>query len=150
MKEESNTKFKVRINAQHEDGVYLGGAYFVFNTAPVNSDQWHEFMWVRIDDPNPLSGGMVKFIDENIGYTYMGMKYAVTVDAGRTWHCWESIKDLPKDWPSRYKYIKEVHIERDGTGKMVFDTFSARDAKAPALSTKDYGQHWKMEFNGEI
>jgi len=140
----SNGTFKVKVNAHYETGVYLGGAYYVLLSAPVGSDEWREFIWKRVDDPNPISEGMFRFVSDSIGYVSTGDKYAVTLDGGHSWRYWEVSKELPADWQYSYKYIKEVQVEPNGTGRMRFYPFPDKDVSVPELQTEDYGQHWNV------
>ncbi len=143
-KEISNGTFNVRITARHETGVYLGGAYYIFETAPPNSNAWREFVWLRMDDPHPIPDGLFQFVSNSIGYTHTGYKYVVTLDAGGTWNYWEPDKSLPPDWQYSFRYIKDVRIEPNGTGVLHLYPFPDKNTKVPNLKTKDYGQHWTV------
>lgn len=136
----SNDVFKIRVTAYAEQNAgFVGGAYYVFDSAPIGSNNWQRIVTVRHDDPIPIPHQQIRFVSDKVGYVFMIWTYAVTTDAGATWKVWDAFKDLPQlqDHPP----IEGVRIESDGTGKMTF-----RDSKAaPDLHTKDYGNHWSVE-----
>jgi hypothetical protein len=71
--ESGNTKFRVKIT-RYEEGVWTGGANYVFQSAFVGSDEWKQIMTVRQDDPVPIPRRQVHFIDDQIGYVFMGCR----------------------------------------------------------------------------
>jgi hypothetical protein len=143
MWETANQTFKVRATAFHETGVYLPGAYFAFQTAAVGSAEWNEFAVFRVDDPIPIARDSLRFINERVAYIFIAEGYVVTVDGGRTWSKWEPRLPLP-DGQSIYWTIKELHVERDGTGAAKLWRYDeqVKDIVNLDVFTKDYGQHW--------
>lgn len=72
--ETSNQTFRMRVDRHAEVGGFmavLNGAYYVFRSAPVGSDNWHHIMTFRHDDPNPIQRGQVRFVSEReLGRNY--------------------------------------------------------------------------------
>ncbi|CAN5151266.1 hypothetical protein BH18ACI2_BH18ACI2_20850 [soil metagenome] len=143
--ESSGTPFKVRVNMHAEaNGGFVPGAYYVFQSAPSDSGQWREVMTFRHDDPVAIPREQVGFVNDRVGYVFMGWMYAVTTDGGATWSVWEAGKNLP-DWECcNYRLIKDVRLEADGTGVMMLNPIPQRRGEAPELHTKDYGRHWSL------
>lgn len=142
--ESGNTKFQIKITG-YEEGVWTGGANYVFQSASVGSDEWHHIMTVRQDDPVPIPRDQTHFMNDQIGYVFMRWMYAVTIDAGSTWHVWNLEKDLPNWECCNYGVIKDVSIAPDGTGRMKLDAVPGRSGEVPELHTRDFGQHWSLE-----
>lgn len=141
--EGSNNIFKVRVTAYAEEGGgFVAGAYYIFESAAVGSDNWREVMTVRHDDPVEIPREQVRFVSDQIGYAFMLYKYAVTTDGGTTWSVWDATRDLPY-WQRTRAAIKEVRLVSDGTGMMSLTSFT--NEEAPELYTEDYGLHWAAE-----
>jgi hypothetical protein len=78
--ETTNNTFKVSVIAYaEENGGFVGGAYYVFRSAAVGSDDWREIMTFRHDDPIAIPRQQVQFVNEKIGYVYMGEFFANVV-----------------------------------------------------------------------
>lgn len=141
-----NEVFQVRVNAYAEEtGGFVGGAYYVFQAAPVNTDNWREIMTFRHDDMIPIPRTQIHLVNDQIGYVFMGWMYAVTTTSGSEWSVWRADKDLPNWECCNYGLIHDVHIEPDGTGTMTLHPIPHRKGEVPQLSTKDYGRHWSIE-----
>ena len=83
--ETSNQTFKLRIDRHSEENAFVGGAYYVFQSASIGSDNWREIFTARHDDPNPIPRENLQFVNPQIGFVFFGPKYAVTTDGGRSW-----------------------------------------------------------------
>lgn len=139
----SNDTFKVQIVARNErNGFPVGGAYYTFRSAPVGSDNWHDIMTFRHDDPVAIPNDQFRFIDNQIAYGFMGWMYTVTVDGGKSWSVWDAKKDLPNWQCCNYGLIKQVTITSEGQGTMIFKVIDASRGEVPELQTTDYGRHW--------
>jgi len=135
--------FKIRVSRYAERRFRLvGGAYYVFESAALGSDEWNEIMTLRHDDPDPIPRDQVRIVSDQVGYAFMLNKYAVTMDGGATWFTWDAVEVFP-EWQSNHATIKEVRLAPDGTGTMTFTSVANR--QAPELHTKDYGRHWSVE-----
>jgi hypothetical protein len=141
--ETSNRTFRIRVDARPEERAFLPGAYYVFRSAPAGSDDWHDIMTFRHDDPVPIPRDQVRFLNDRVGFVFMGWKYAVTTDAGATWSVWDSSRDLPKWQCCNYRLVDDVHLEPDGTGTMTLNVIPNR-GEMPQLRTKDFGRHWSV------
>jgi hypothetical protein len=141
--ETSNNFFKIRVTAYAEENGFVGGAYYVFESAPVQSDSWREIMTYRHDDPVPIPRDQVRFVKDKIGYVFMVYKYAVTTDGGATWQAWDIVEDLP-NWKNDRAAIKDVKTGEDGVGVMRLTPFSDQP-KLTELFSKDYGRHWSTQ-----
>ena len=137
-----NKPFKIRVTAYEETGANVNGAYYLFEAAPSGSDHWREIMTFRHDDDPKIPANQVRYVNDDIGYVFMGWMYAVTTDAGRTWSVWSAEKDLP-DWQCcNYKLISDVTIGSDGRGEMRLNPIEGRRGEVAELRTNNYGRHW--------
>ena len=144
-----NSAFRIGVTAYQEkyEGI-VPGAYYVFRSALNGSDLWREVMVFRHDDPVPIPRNQVRFEGGQIGYVFMGWKYAVTTDGGGTWSAWDAAKDLPNWKCCNYRLIREVHIDAaGGSGTMTLDPIPGRAGEVPKLCTKDYGKSWSGTCN---
>jgi hypothetical protein len=142
--ETNNNVFKIRVSEYEEKGALLAGAYYVFESASLNSDTWQQIMTFRHDDRVGIPKDQVRFVDERIGYTFMGWMCAVTKDGGASWTVWDAKKDLPNWQCCNYGLIRELSIAEDGKGVMRLNPVVQRGGEVPELHTKDYGQHWSV------
>src|SRR5258705_8378960 len=76
-KEIATDSFKIRITAYEEKGVWLPGAFYVFETSTISSNDWREVMSIHADDPNPIPGDVAGIVNQETGYLYMHNLYAV-------------------------------------------------------------------------
>ncbi len=147
--ETSNQTFKVRIDKHAEaNGGFVPGAYYVYQTAHENSDDWKTIFTQRHDDPNPILHYSVQFINSQIGYAFFGQKFAVTMDTGENWtvwDAWEANKIMQFEQYKLYPSIEEVNIESNGYGRMRLYSISNKSVNQPELKTIDYGRTWKWE-----
>jgi hypothetical protein len=138
----NNKSFQVRVTAYEETGANVNGAYYVFEAASAGSDHWREIMIFRHDDDPKIPVDQVRYVNDDIGYVFMGWMYAVTTDAGKTWSVWSAEKALP-DWQCcNYKLINDVTIGSDGRGVMRFNPIAGRPGEVSQLHTNDFGRHW--------
>ena len=138
-----NDMFRIRVNKHaEENGGYVGGAYFIFQSAPKGQENWANIMIFRHDDPVEIPREQVRFVCERIGYVFIGNKFAVTADGGITWSIWDAIKNLP-NWSHTRASIKDVQIEATGDGLMELYSFTKQ--KAHDLRTKDFGKSWDIQ-----
>jgi len=145
--ETSNHTFKLRVDRRAEVGGFmavLNGAYYVFRSAPVGSDNWHDIMTFRHDDPNPILRDQVRFVNERVGFVFMGWMYAVTDDGGRTWAVWDAGHNLPNWLCCNYRLITDVQLNPDGTGTMTLNPIQDWRGEVPQLHTRDFGRHWSV------
>ena len=144
--ETTNNTFKVSVTAYTEaTGGVAGGAYYVFRSAAATSNDGHEIMTFRHDDPVAVPREQGRFVNDQIGYVFMGWQYGVTVDGGITWSVWNAERDLPGWQCCNYKLIQDVRIASDGSGTMRLNPIPQRAGEVPELHTKDHGRHWAVE-----
>jgi hypothetical protein len=144
--ETTNKIFKIRVTRRtEENGGFVAGAYYVFQSAVAGSDEWKDIMVFRHDDPNPIPREQIQFVDNLVGYIFMGWVYAITTDGGQTWFVWDAKRDLPNWECCNYSLIKEVNLAHDGTGTMMLNTIPGRQGEVPKLYTRDYGRHWNVK-----
>jgi hypothetical protein len=137
-----NNTFTIRVTAHSERLSLpgLGGAYYVFDSNTVGSDRWKEVLIFRHDTPVAIPRDQVRFVNDQIGYVFMGWMYGVTTDAGATWAVWNAKDGLP-DWQCcNYNLIQDVTIAPDGVGTMRLKP--ERRGEISELHTRDYGRHW--------
>lgn len=142
--ETRNESFKIRIDAYHEaNGGFVPGAYYVFQSADSNSDQWRELMTFRHDDPIDIRKNQVRFVNDQIGFAFMGWMYAVTTDSGKSWSIWDGCKKLPNNRRCTYEIIRDIEILPNGTGKMTINP-TPKESPLPELYTEDFGRNWHL------
>lgn len=139
-----NDAFKIRVTAYSETPSLpgLGGAYYVFESANVGSDNWGEVFTFRHDTPVEIPREHVRLVSGQVGYTFMGWMYAVTTDGGASWSVWDARKDLPHWECCNYNLIKEVDVAPSGAGTMILNPLPTRRGEVPSLHTEDFGRHW--------
>lgn len=140
--ETSNKTFKVRVTARTEKAlVGMPGTLYTFQSAPIGSDDWQEVLTFRHDDDPEIPRDQIRFLNEQVGYLFMGWMYAVTTNGGRTWSVWDAAKELPQ-WRTNYRLIKDVSLQADGSGTMALNELEPQPGRAE-LVTSDHGYHWK-------
>lgn len=143
--ETANTTFRVRVTTYEEKALIHPGAYYVFQSAPIGSENWQEIMTLKFDDPVPIPRDQVRFVDDRIGYIFMGEAYAVTTDSGRVWALWNSDIELRGRTDVLPRSIERVQVAADGTGTMHLYVHPYQQGRVPTLRTQDYGRHWSVE-----
>jgi hypothetical protein len=135
--------FTVRLSAFHEEnGWPVAGAYYRFESLPRDGKISIPAMEFRHDDPVPLPGQNVRFVTADIAYLFMGWKYAVTTDRGKSWAVWNAETDLPNWQCCNYELIARVEVESNGIGKMFLRPIPGRRGEVNQLFTSDFGRHW--------
>ena len=135
--------FRIRVTSYAEDnGGFVPGAYYVFESSQGGATDWHEVITFRHDDRNPIPRHQIIFLDNKIAFLFMGWMYAVTKDGGATWNTWTAEKDLSNWECCNYQLIQSVNLQLSGTGIMTLDTTRGRRGVVPELRTNDYGEHW--------
>jgi|SRR5215467_5465031 len=137
----SGKTLRFRVEAYGES-TFVGGAYYDFRATPVNSENWETIMTFRHDDPVPIPRGNVRFVNNEVAYAFMGCKYVITSDSGKTWNLWNAEKDLPGWQCCNYQLIDEVQLNPDGLGRMILKPIRGRRGELPELRTTDFGRHW--------
>jgi hypothetical protein len=138
----ANSVFKIRISSYPEHQSRVNGTNYLFESAPVNSENWQEIVNFRHDDRPKIPTEQVIFLSDHIAYLYMGWIYSVSVDGGKSWSVWNAEKDL-RDWQCcNYQLIRSVQLTPDGYGRMTLNPIPNRSGEVQELFTTDYGQHW--------
>ena len=144
--ESTNTPFKIRVNKHIERGGFMpaatAGAYYDFQSAAVGSDDWHEIMTFRHDDPIEIQKEKVHFADDKIASVFMGWMYAVTRDGGENWRNAE-MKFPSNDNKCLYNCINELRIDANGTGEIKLNLAGSPKDKLTILETADFGKTWR-------
>jgi hypothetical protein len=140
--ETQNKTFKIRVTSYRETGVNVNGAYYRFESAASGSNGWHEVVTFRHDDQPKIPADQVRFLNDHIGYLFMGWVYAVTIDGGSNWSIWNATNDLPNWQCCNYKLIRDVQLAANGIGTMQLNAIPDRQGEVPELHTNDYGRHW--------
>jgi len=138
-----NKTFEVRVTSYEEKGAAVNGAYYVFESAMLESNDWHEIVTFRHDDRPKVPVEQVRFVNDQVAYLFMGWVCAVTIDGGITWSVWDAKRDLP-DWQCcNYGLIRGVNIADTGRGTMRLNPIQDRRGEVLELRTDDYGKHWR-------
>jgi hypothetical protein len=144
----TNTPFQIRIQKHIERGGFmpvLGGAYYDFQSAPAQSNDWQEIMSFRHDDPVEIPKDAVHFTNERVAFLSMGWLYAVTTDGGRNWRVSESAKFLTGDERCGYNCIEDLRIDSNGWGEVKINLISSSAHKLKILQTADFGETWHVK-----
>jgi hypothetical protein len=146
----ANEEFRIRVTAYQEHSSYaLPGARYVFQSAAVASEDWHEILIYKTDQPIPIPRNQIRFVHDRVAYIFVGNYYAVTTDSGRTWFVWDANKELPvEEFMQRYNLwpaVKEINMQSDGTGRMTLHQYITKSERGPDLYTSDYGHHWILD-----
>jgi len=89
-----SARFSVRITHYAEEGGFLPGAYYRFESSAIGMDSWEEITTFRMDDTIDMPCEQIRFVNEEIGYVFLGWIYAVTTDGGQTWSVWNAERDF--------------------------------------------------------
>jgi hypothetical protein len=145
--ETGNKLFKIRITAYEEEGRSFSPArpYYVFECKALGLEDWREIMVIQDESRPTIPHEQVKFVNEQIAYVFMGLKYAITTDSGQTWCVWDAEKTLPKWMLQNSKRIQQVDVASNGTGVMKLEPIPQWKGAWPALYTADYGYHWHVK-----
>ena len=136
--ETTNGNIDIRVKAYAEQGGWgPSGAYYVFESARHDSNNWQEIMTFLHDDPVPTPRDQIRFVNDSTAYVFMGWMYSVTTDGGASWSVWSGQEQIPE---YNYALIESVRLESSGHGIMRLDI--SRSNKIPDLITRDYGRHW--------
>lgn len=132
--------FKVRYRAFEYQIVEPKGTYYAFEQYDKEFDEWECIFTLQRNEPPTEPEAKARVISEKVAYTFLGWKYSVTVDGGKTWQVWDGEDALPEWQCCVENLIQAVQVSKEGTGEM-----SVQPDKSKAifkLYTKDYGQHW--------
>lgn len=142
--ETANTPFKIRVDRHAErNGGFVPGAYYVFQSASADSDQWREIMTFRHDDPVEIPREQVRFASEQVAYVSMSWMYAVTTDGGNSWRVSKMWDFLPKDEKCLYGCIEDLRIDANGAGEARLNIIASPKDKLKILETSDFGKTWR-------
>jgi hypothetical protein len=70
--ETSNQTFNLRVDRRTGKNSFVPGSYYVFQSAPFGFDAWREIMIFRHDDPVPIPCEQVRFVNDRLGYVFIG------------------------------------------------------------------------------
>lgn len=135
----SSTQFKVRATAFHEEiPFFMPGAFYVYESAPIGSEQWRGIVTFYVDDPMPIRSDTFRFVNENVGYINSYDNVIVTTDAGKTWKSSET---------RIYGGVTNVQIAEDGSGTLSVTGCSGTNAPCTTkhFKTADFGMTWQKE-----
>ncbi len=140
--ETTNTPFKIRIDrhAQANGNYFVPGAYYVFQSAASDSDQWREITTFRFDDPIDIPRNQVRFANEKVAYVFMIDMYAVTQDGGTSWNIYNIDNYLSKD--EKCGSIEDLQIDAYGVGEVKLNCYDKQDS-FKVLETTDFGGRWR-------
>lgn len=144
--ETANNTLKVRMTALNEENVYMPGGYLVYESAPIDSNKWREFLFYRTDDAVSIPRERFRFLNEQTAYVYLWYDFAVTVDGGSTWKIWKPL--FPQsNGELLYWTITEARVEADGTGQAKVESYDEQKQAGVALEvrTEDFGQSWRVK-----
>jgi hypothetical protein len=139
--EQETDLFKVRVCMYAENnGGFIAGAYYVFQSTKKNDGVWKDIMEVHLDDPIDIPRENIYFIDNQIGYVFLKQQVALTKDSGATWNVWDARRQLP-GWSVSPSSISSVKINNIGEGTMTLHRYA--DESSIILRTSDFGINWR-------
>ena len=147
----SNGNFNIHIEKHLEEGGFMpamNGAYYVYSSSAVNSENREQIMTVHHDDPNPIKQNSARFVSDDIAFVYFGSRYAVTKDAGMSWtiwNAWDHKEALEFDKYNLYGSITDVKIDQSGQGTMRLYSTSNKSIEQPVIKTSDFGVTWSLD-----
>lgn len=143
--EVSNGKFKIRLTEFEEiNSASLHRFDYTYESSLSTSSDWREITTLRQDDDRRVNQNQARFVNEQIGLVFIGPRYAVTLDGGRSWTIWDAVQELA-DWHRSYLYIHDVNVLADGTGTLSLLSFSMDPKDASVLLTRDFGRRWAIQ-----
>jgi photosystem II stability/assembly factor-like uncharacterized protein len=135
----SNDNFRIRVQMFPEEGVgFVLGAYYVFQSADMDSDNWADIVTYKQDDPDPIPCDRIRFLGDKTAYVFMEQMFAVTSNNGRAWKVW----DIAKDPVWHRAGIEDIQLSESGIGTMTLRIIGDNRA---VLRTNDYGHHWNED-----
>ncbi len=140
-----NKIFRVTVTSYEEKGANVNGAYYLFESAVLGSNHSREIVTFRHDDQPKIPTDQVRFVNDQVGYLFMGWIYAATTDGGANWSVWDARRDLPNWHCCNYGLIRDVIITESGSGVMRLNPIQGRPGEVPELRTSDYGRGWQAE-----
>src|SRR6478672_5496538 len=139
----TSPEFLIKVSAfPEQDGGFVSGRYYRFESLPQGGKDWVTAMQFRHDDPVPIPKQNVRFVASRTAFVFMGWKYAVTTGGGKQWSIWSAEKDLPGRQCCNYALVKDVAMLQSGKGKMILSPIQGRAGEVPELVTSDFGRHW--------
>ncbi|HEX5874163.1 MAG TPA: hypothetical protein VFY60_05895 [Pyrinomonadaceae bacterium] len=148
-REIANKSFRIRIAAYKERGVSLPGVYFSFQSATIQSEKWQDLLTVKGDEPVAIRPEQLGFVNNHIGYGFIGSHYIVTTNGGANWSIWDGENHLPRGAKRQEynlsPYIESIELQTDGTGFMTLYPYYKDRARGPRLVTADYGLNWSLK-----
>ena len=137
--------FRVRVERRHD---LLGPMHYwyIFRSNRKGEPAWQEVTRQLYGDRIPLPKSQIRFVGENVGYFFFALKYAVTIDAGKSWTVFD-FEETPlfKPRENDYSKIADVQISQDGSGSLTMFRYDMTKGKVTMFVTSDYGQHWSLE-----
>jgi hypothetical protein len=140
-----NSKFKIRVE-RRTDLIGPMHYWYVFRSAKNGDATWQEITRDLYGEPIPLPAKQIRFINNDIGYLFFSLKYAVTINAGGSWIVFDFAKNpffKPKEFD--YSKIADVEILPDGNGKLTMFKYDMSQGQSLKFVTKDYGQTWQVK-----
>jgi hypothetical protein len=140
-----NSTFRIRLTEREVmNPTSLHRFDYTFESSLNTSDNWREITTLRQDDDRKVPQSQARFVNEQIGFVFVGPRYAVTLDGGRSWAVWDAVTELP-DWKRSYLYVHDVNVLTDGTGTLSLLSFSMDPKDSPRLITRDFGLQWAIQ-----
>ncbi|MEW6130396.1 MAG: hypothetical protein AB1757_25405 [Acidobacteriota bacterium] len=144
--ETENTPFKISVTVFERDDLEPPQVYYNFEAIDKKFFSGANRV-ITFISPNKVEipKNQIRFVNDKVGYFYMGWLYAVTLDAGTTWSAWDAELDLENWQCCDAQLIEEVTLALDGTGKMKIKPIKQGSGYISELYTDDYGKHWKVK-----
>jgi hypothetical protein len=140
----TNNHFKIKITAYDEEGAYLSGTYYGFSSSKADEDEWQEFLVIRHDDRPDVSRDQIRFVNDRVGYVFIGGQFAASTDAGATWSIWDAKTELVN---KKYGPIKDVQMTEEGMGEMIISPIEKEEEEIK-LKSSNYGREWRVSKDG--
>lgn len=140
-----NDNTLIRVSAYHEKDGFgpVKGAFYVFESVNKKQNSKNEILTFQHDDPIEIPKQNIIIRDENVAYFWFISYFAITNDGGENWSVWKTDINEEIKKVVNFRWIKDVEIENNGTGKMYFKERNGETDKIPFLTTKDFGKTWQ-------
>jgi len=147
---DENGVFEVRVTAFQEDrsfGRAFAGADYHFEVRTPGAG-WRKIMEFHHDDQVAVGKNQVRFVNERVAYVFIGWLYAVTTDAGQTWHIWDANNSgILGTERIGYDGIQSIKLDTEGRGRMLLNVIGRQDRIE--LTTEDFGITWGLTIEQE-
>ncbi len=138
-------ELKVRIISYKLHGVTPDETYYTVESYSEDLRRWRGVISIQSNQRTLLSKNNIVLLSKNIAFVFIGWKYSVTTDGGKTWHKWDGESELPNWKCCASDLIQRVIMSPDGNGAMTLRFKPNSSLEVMQLRTQNYGKSWKAD-----